>query len=165
MRSETKEMVLSKYMKDQAQKAESLYRKGVSEGSTMATEGAYEMGRADMYECVRIFLKMTFGEIREMFPKASIGEGGEWINVFSIYDAEEFAEAIRAYRQGKKNAFKVGDEVIDSNGLRAIITNADTHYHLLYVHNGKTWKAPKTANLLSTGKSYENVTPTEWREK
>ena len=46
---------------------------------------------------------------------------------------------------------KVGDEVIDPNGIRAIVTNTDTHHHLFYPSNGKTWKAPKSIHLKKTG--------------
>lgn len=49
---------------------------------------------------------------------------------------------------------KVGDEVIDPNGIKAVVTNMDTHIHLVYRHNGKTWKAPKSIPLRKTGKRF-----------
>lgn len=52
------------------------------------------------------------------------------------------------------DTIKVGDEVIDPNGLRAIVTNTDTHYHLLYPDNGKTWKAPKSTWLKKIGAEF-----------
>ena len=54
-----------------------------------------------------------------------------------------------------EDVISVGDEVIDPNGLKAIVTNTDTHYHLFYRHNGKTWKAPKSISLTKTGRRFK----------
>ena len=65
----------------------------------------------------------------------------------AIAEVEDFIE--------KTGGIKVGDEVIDPNGIKAIVTNTDTHFHLYYPANGKTWKAPKTTVLEKTGARFD----------
>lgn len=57
-----------------------------------------------------------------------------------------YAEA--EYEEENKVDLAFGDLVLDQNGLRAIVVNNDTHIHLLYIENGKTWKVPN--NLKHT---------------
>lgn len=78
----------------------------------------------------------------------------------SLYDSgyrAGYSDAIRDMQSAEQmpdDTIKVGDEVIDPNGLRAIVTNTDTHYHLLYPSNGKTWKSPKSTWLKKTGAEF-----------
>ena len=101
---EAKTATIERFMRDQLNKAESLYNKGYNDGYAQG----YRIGR----------------------------------------DISEASESI-----------KVGDEVIDPNGLKAIVTNTDTHFHLLYPDNGKTWKAPKTTVLEKTGERIDMEFP------
>lgn len=54
----------------------------------------------------------------------------------------------------EEDIIKVGDEIEDGNGLIGIVTNTDTHYHIFYPHNGKTWKASKDMHFKKTGRTY-----------
>lgn len=50
----------------------------------------------------------------------------------------------------KQKKIKVGDEVETSGGCRGIVTNTDTHYHIFFPENGKTWKIRKSDKKLLT---------------
>ena len=102
-----KEQTIERFMRDQENKANSLYNKGYKDGYN---EG-YTAGRT---QAVVDFLN------------------------------EDEEEPI----------FKAGDVIEDTNGLEAVVTNFDTHVHLLY-DNGKTWKVPKNLEhtLKKTGRT------------
>lgn len=103
-----KEQTIDRFMRDQENKANSLYRKGYKDGYN---EG-FARGRT---QAVVDFLSE---------------------------DIED------------EPIFKAGDVVEDTNGLEAVVTNFDTHVHLLY-DNGKTWKVPKNLEhtLKKTGRT------------
>ena len=65
-----------------------------------------------------------------------------------------YAEALEDYAESQKDTIEVGDEIEDGNGLIGIVTNTDTHYHIFYPHNGKTWKASKDMHFKKTGRTY-----------
>ena len=77
------------------------------------------------------------------------GYGAGMARVYEDLEQEE-----RMQKAIEEDTIKVGDEVIDPNGLRAIVTNTDTHHHLFYPANGKTWKAPKSIKLKKTGAEF-----------
>ena len=103
---EIKEEILERFMRDQANKAESLYKAGYLEG--------YRRGQIDQKN------KLECGA-----------------------------------------AFEVGDEVSDENGRLAVVTNNDTHIHLLYYWSGKTWKVPHDmeCKLEKTGRKTKVSVP------
>lgn len=76
-------------------------------------------------------------------------EEGYKAGVARVY--EDLEQEERMQKAIDESVIHVGDEVIDPNGLRAIVTNTDTHHHLFYPDNGKTWKAPKSVKLKKTG--------------
>lgn len=47
---------------------------------------------------------------------------------------------------------EVGDVVLDKSGNECVVTNADTHIHVIYPRNGKTMKWDKRAKFEQTGK-------------
>ena len=47
---------------------------------------------------------------------------------------------------------EVGDVVLDKSGNECVVTNADTHIHVIYPQNGKTKKWDKRAEFKQTGK-------------
>lgn len=57
----------------------------------------------------------------------------------------------------KREDLKEGDEVVDGNGYVAVVTNNDTALHIVYRHNGKTWKVPYDyiRSLKKTGKNFD----------
>ena len=72
------------------------------------------------------------------------------LDVLTEYTAED---AIAKMKRDEDicTEVEVGDEVIDPNGIKAVVTNVDTHRHILYPHNGKTWKVPNGVELKKTG--------------
>ena len=110
-----KEQTIERFMRDQENKANSLYRKGYKDGYN---EG-FERGRT---QAVVDFL------------------------------SEDEEEPI----------FKAGDVIEDTNGLKAVVTNFDTHVHLLY-DNGKTWKVPKNLEHTLTKTGQKGEITIDWR--
>ena len=149
----SREEVMARYMRDTEQKANSLYDHGVREGSVMATEGAYKMGMADAWEILKRAMELPCGAFIKIF------DGADCLEDIRHMEMSEIAKRMEAYEDGQKkaSAILVGDEVRDPNGIVAIVTNTDTAYHLLYLHNGKTWKAPKDTRLTKTGKHYAAI--------
>lgn len=47
---------------------------------------------------------------------------------------------------------EVGDVVLDKSGNECVVTNTDTHIHVIYPSNGKTMKWDKRAEFKQTGK-------------
>lgn len=151
--TDTKEMIIERFMRDSEQKAHSLYNSGVKEGARLATEGAYKMGMADAWEILKRAMELPCGAFMKVF------DGADCLEDIRHMEMSEIAKRMEAYEDGQKkaSAILVGDEVRDPNGIVAIVTNTDTAYHLLYLHNGKTWKAPKTTKLTKTGKHYAAI--------
>lgn len=149
----SREEVMARYMRDTEHKANSLYDHGVREGSAMATEGAYKMGIADAWEILKRAMELPCGAFMKVF------DGADCLEDIRHMEMSEIAKRMEAYEDGQKkaSAILVGDEVRDPNGIVAIVTNTDTAYHLLYLHNGKTWKAPKDIRLTKTGKHYAAI--------
>ena len=79
--------------------------------------------------------------------KKGFGEG--MARVYEDLEQEE-----RMQKAIDESVLHVGDEIEDSNGLIGIVTNTDTHYHIFYPHNGKTWKASKDMHFKKTGRTY-----------
>lgn len=52
---------------------------------------------------------------------------------------------------------EVGDVVLDPSGNECVITNDDTHYHVIYTSNGKTHKWDKDTKFEPIGKRVEGV--------
>lgn len=146
-----KKTVIARYLKDAESKAESLYRKGYALGR--------ESGSNEAWETLREMANMPYEEFVEAF------DGFECIaDVVRSKDKEVVVQmlddykCLKAIRKKAPTEIKPGDEVVDSNGLIGLVTNTDTHYHIYYPHNGKTWKAPKSAELTRTGRTFGNVT-------
>ena len=60
----------------------------------------------------------------------------------------------------------VGDEIETSGGCRGIVTNTDTHYHIFFPENGKTWKIKKSEkNLLTKISENERIYSDVWFKK
>lgn len=146
--SNGKEDIIGRFMRDAESKAESLYRKGYKEGKNDGYALGKAMGKADVWDTLRKILSMPNEDFREVF-RYCMDEVVRRLDVDTVM--QKFAEWEESCDD---ETLKVGDEVIDPNGLMAIVTNTDTAYHLYYPHNGKTWKAPKTTKLTKTGKIY-----------
>ena len=113
----------------------------------------YDEGLNDAWECAKklILLKEDGGVPTVKFEK-TFGT-----NEYQIFKTMSAAEALKKMKECEEESdIKIGDEVIDPNGLKAVVTNTDTHYHLLY-ESGKTWKAPKSLELEKTGVHFERV--------
>lgn len=147
--SEKREQIIERFMRDTEHKAISLYNHGVKEGSAIASEDAYEQGRADAWELIKRLLDMGIKDFSETF------DGADCLEDIRYMDIDDIAERMKEYEDSCREDIEAGDEVIDPNGLVAIVTNTDTHYHLLYKGNGKTWKAPKSTKLKKTGHKYQ----------
>lgn len=142
-----KEEVIERYLRDSEQKAESLWRKGYNEGHKDGCSLARAMGLADAWETVQKMADMPYEDFCEVF------EGFESLaDVVRFKDVQTVMAMLKDYEEGCDARLQVGDEVIDPNDIKAVVTNTDTAYHLYYPHNGKTWKAPKTTKLTKTGK-------------
>ena len=148
--TQSKENVIAKYMKDAESKANSLYGKGYTAGKTdgyalwkETHQETYEKGVYDGMVAALRLVKMDGKECEEMFG---------WCSLEYILKHNDPIEVFRKLSEiSEAEAIEVGDEVEDENGLRGIVTNTDTHYHIMYP-NGKTWKAPKSYPFKKTGK-------------
>lgn len=117
-------------------------KRGYLKGKDEAFEEAYQRGLNEAWEAVKWLWSHSF----EMFNVCVI-------DVLYKHTPSEIIEVMRSSEKAEE--LHVGDEVIDPNGLKAIVLNTDTHYHLIYPHNGKTWKCPKDTELTKTGKRLE----------
>lgn len=152
---DTREQVIERYMRDAENKANSLYDRGYEAG-TLEIEGTYAMGMEhgakDAWQLMRDIADMSW----ERFSKAFCGYEGIG-EVIQRLDYDEVRHCLEDFAKDELDRIEVGDEVIDPNGRTAIVTNADTHYHLFYPLSGKTWKAPKSASLTKTGRKFSQV--------
>lgn len=154
MNNEKMEAKIEKCLKDTRAKAESIYRAGYKEGyndkaievvEEEATSAAWYLeGLKDAYQCLKTQWLFAPTAPSELFAKS----------------AEEFVESVTESDEEDEeekytNKLRVGDEVVDQNGLTAIVTNTDTHYHLYYPKSGKTWKASKDIRFTKTGRVIE----------
>lgn len=141
---------IESFVRDTEHKATSLYKRGYNEGKNDGYALGKQSGKEEMFEMLRTVANMPYEEFDAMFPGAS------FVDIITFYKADTIAEKL-SERESKKSNLSVGDEVMDSNGIVGIITNTDTHYHIFYPHNGKTWKAPKTITLTKTGNRVDVV--------
>ena len=65
--------------------------------------------------------------------------------------------AVRNIGEDKEDELEVGDVVLDPAGHECVITNMDTHIHVIYPSNGKTHKWDKDTIFESTGKHIVGV--------
>lgn len=150
----TKEDVINSFMRDTEAKVNSVYRQGYGAGykaceaeKKEVADNAYNRGLEDAWECARRMTERKDGESSICWKLCGIMN----IDLFkkiSVYDA---MKALEEYDKKQAEEIHVGDVVKDPSGLKAVVTNTDTHYHLYYPANGKTWKAPKTTKLTKTG--------------
>lgn len=147
------EQIIERQTRDFKSKAESLYNKGYTAGKNDGYALGKESGMEEAWELIKKALTMPMRDFSLAF---GLAECLEDITYMSI---QEISKAMSEYEESKAKAdtFCVGDEVIDENGLRAVVTNADTHYHLFYRHNGKTRKASKDANLKKSGRHFDVI--------
>lgn len=145
--------IIGRNVRDYENKAVSLYNNGYKEGKNDGYALGKESGIKEAWELVRELENMSW----ERFSKVFLGNESIWDVICSL-DFWETKHCLEDFAEDELKAFEVGDEVKDENGLIGVITNADTHYHIFYPHNGKTWKAPKNARLKKTGVK-KHVTP------
>ena len=148
---ETREEVIARYMRDAVQKAISLYNHGVKEGSAETYNIAYSNGLSDAWSVIKEAMEMPMSDFERLF------DGAECLEDVKHFTIEEIRDIVRRYEAEREETIEVGDEVIDINGLKAVVTNTDTHYHLFYPLSGKTWKAPKSARLKKTGRKFSHI--------
>lgn len=148
----TKEDVINSFMKDTEIKVNSVYKNGYEAGYKACEaekedvdDNAYNRGLEDAWECARRTAEQRDDELSIRWKQRILS-----MDMFknSVHDAMKVLEEHDKKQAGEIHA---GDVVKDPNGLKAVVTNTDTHYHLYYLANGKTWKAPKTAELTKTG--------------
>lgn len=152
-----KEDRMERYMRDQRCKAESLYNVGFKEGKNigyaLGKENGYAKGLKDAWDVIRFIADETDGEVYDVFGLTEV-EWDTWDDLIREYEAEEICEPILKYlaeHSEQAGKIEIGDIVCDENGLWGVVTNTDTHYHILY-SNGKTWKAPKSYPFKKTGR-------------
>ena len=146
-----REEIIERSVRDYENKANSLYTKGYNEGHRDGCSFARKMGMADAWELIKRVTDMCLEDFSETF------DGADCLEDLRYMDIDDIAERMKEYEDNCGEDIKVGDEVIDINGLKAIVTNADTHYHLFYPLSGKTWKAPKSARLKKTGRKFSQL--------
>lgn len=120
--------VLERFMRDQENKANSLYNAGYKDGWEDCYNEKVAEAWSDGYQAGEEHARQQEEE-----------------KVWDLWVEEE--------------PIRVGDEVEDPNGLKAIVTNYDTHMHLIYPHNGKTWKVPHDQEyaIKRTGKEFDTL--------
>lgn len=152
---DAREDVIERYMRDAENKANSLYDSGYKMGAAQVNDAfgaGVEHGRREAWNLMRDIADMSW----ERFSKAFCGYEGIG-EVIQRLDYEEVKHCLEDFAKDELDSIEVGDEVIDPNGLEAIVTNTEMHYHLFYKDNGKTWKAPKTTKLTKTGQRYQTI--------
>lgn len=149
--SKKRDEAIERYMRDAEYKAISLYNNGVKEGSAETYNIAYRNGLSDAWSVIKEAMEMPMSDFERLF------DGAECLEDIRYMDIGEIAERMKKYEAEREETLEAGDEVIDINGLKAIVTNADTHYHLFYPLSGKTWKAPKCAALKKTGRKFSHI--------
>lgn len=148
-----KEDIIERYMRDTEHKANSLYNNGYKEGKNDGYALGREKGMKVVWDAIKAWFSVThpFEETKQVFG----------INCFTDVVQEltstEFVEKITEWEEGKEAEISAFDEVIDPNGMTAIVTQIGTHIHLLYSDNGKTWKAPRGTKLIKTGRYMETL--------
>lgn len=139
------------------------YEEGKADGlkEAKATDScSWEKGVTDAWECVTHTFNLlstecdfTIEERKVMKAVAHILEDSRPIEQTRVYvetrnhaDDEEADEPI-----------EVGDVVLDPSGNECVITNDDTHYHVIYTSNGKTYKWNKDTKFKPIGKRVVGV--------
>lgn len=146
MKSRTKQEIIDRYMKDTESKANSLYSKGYKAGKN----DGYALGREKADESFEMGSRMAIAALRHLWAHTDMTAE----RVLNLSD-EEILKAVT--KEAKKPELKLGDEVVDCNGLKAVVTNVGTHVHLIYPHNGKTWKASFDEPLEPTGRHFGSI--------
>lgn len=151
--SRTKEAIIESNVKDFANKALSLYNNGYKAGKNDGYAEGREAGIITGWTMAKGLAEMSWERFSKAFPGyESIAE------VLFAMSHEDVAKRLtELYDEELHAELKVGDEIRDSNGLIGIVTNTDTHYHIFYPHNGKTWKAPKSARLEKIGSDVQII--------
>ena len=111
------------------------------------TDGIYSgkmKGMDEFREAVLYYLNMTVDEQIKVF-----GSNCTYTNLSTHY-SNEFIEKINQYKELFEQKIKVGDYVRDISDILCIVTNIDTHIHVIYP-NGKTHKWPKNSRFTKTG--------------
>lgn len=105
----------------------------------------YEKGLEDAWQAAKDLLVTDVCDKEYLFGTGSV-----------LLTMDRYSPLEVSAKLSEDKNIKVGDEVVDPNGLTAVVTNTDTHYHLLYPHNGKTWKCSKDTKLTKTGRNYQD---------
>ena len=131
-----KDTVIERAVRDFEHKAESLYNKGFKEGFTSGKDAGF----ASVWGLVKELkdrgildkvLEEDLDDIEDIISRCGTDK------IIDIFDTD--------------SGIETGDVVEDFNGLRAVVMNTDTYYHLVYLDSFKTWKAPKNTDLKKTG--------------
>ena len=111
------------------------------------TDGTYSgrmKGMDEFREAVLYYLNMQVDEQIKVF-----GSNCTYTNLESYYP-NEFVEKINQYKELFEQKIKVGDYVKDCSDHLCIVTNIDSHIHVLY-KNGKTHKWSRNTKFKKTG--------------
>lgn len=142
---------------------ESLVRKAYNEGkedgkkiSASIGNCSWKKGVTDAWECI-IQLLNTLGKDEDI--KAD--ERAVMRTIAHSFEHTDVVDHTRSYvemrnldadTEEENKPIEVGDVVLDRSGHRCVVTNTDTHIHVIYPQNGKTMKWDKRAKFTQTGK-------------
>ena len=140
---------------------DNLVRKAYTEGRQdgmrehkAVNDCSWAKGVEDAWECI-INLLNSLGKDEDIKPD-------ERAVMRAVAHTLEHTDAVGHTRSyvGVKNLksddedkpIEVGDVVLDKSGNECVVTNTDTHIHVIYPQNGKTMKWDKRAKFEQTGK-------------
>ena len=131
------------------------YHKGYQDGQ----KAAWDVARRLYYFWFDVVFQDANRFADELQVDAKPGDS-VFIKLFEQFTPDEVVQKLKAYAKKAKTPqinkgpkWKVGDCVIDCSGNRCLITNIDTHIHVLY-ENGKTHKWKKSDRFIKDGSTH-----------
>ena len=144
-----------------------LVRKAYTEGRQdgmkehkAVSDCSWAKGVEDAWECIIDMLKMLGkdGDIAsdDRTVMRAIARTLENTNAIDRTRSYVGIKNLKPYVEEDK-PIEVGDVVLDPSGNECVITNDDTHYHVIYTSNGKTHKWNKDTKFKPIGKRVVGV--------
>lgn len=136
------------------------YHEGFEDGAKAAdTLGncSWEQGVKDAWGCVTSLIRCFADD-----DETSEENGAAAYAIAGALEETDPLEYTRAYNEARadepmEDEIKVGDLVIDPNGKECVITNMETHIHVIYPESGKTHKWSRDTKFKPTGEHIVGV--------
>jgi len=114
------------------------------------TDGIYSgriKGMTEMAEAIKIYWNIPVTDMKTIFGASTL------FDIFETHSPNEFVDKCQKWSElhtTKNDKIKVGDYVRDCSGTLCVVTNIQSHIHVIYP-NGKTHKWKKNSKFTKVG--------------